>query len=96
MTPPLSAVIDQTIRLQEQTNHFQLLSLGLILICDVLIFLSVLNIRRVTRVNREWSAYLKAWSEALSAAQGIEAQSATTAGRGPKDESPVGNADASN
>lgn len=66
MTPDINSIIESTIALQQSTNRLQLLTLLLILICDVFIVLSVINIRKTMRINKEWTANLQAWTEALS------------------------------
>src|SRR4051794_14044359 len=96
MTPNVSAVIEETIRLQQQTNHLQLLCMILIFASNIFIVLAVLSIRKATRVNRDWSKANQEWSaELAAAAQAIEAQRAGTTKIGPvADESAVAESDA--
>jgi hypothetical protein len=47
------------------TIYLSMATIGLNLISSCFIILAALNIRKATRINREWTANLVAWSEAL-------------------------------
>ncbi len=78
MAPDINSIIESTIRLQQSTNRLQMFTLAMIFVCNIFIVLSVLSIRKATKINKEWSQSNAEWSEHLRAASAIEARSDAT------------------